>query len=549
MGVTLVEVGYLGYPGAGGTMPWQLEEAITDRTAAVACPIFDTPGTLSLPEVAEIAHARGVPVIVDAAAELPPRTNLRRFISEGADLVTFSGGKAIGGPQSSGILAGRADLIASVALQHQDMDVRGQTWNRRSLIGSGAIGGVPHQGLGRSLKVGREEIVGLVTALERYAAGSDDDDARVWTERLDIVAAALGEIDGVVVTRRCPPDRPIPVLVLTLDEDRLGLTAYDVVTDLLDGSPPVAVTESRAEHHELSVNAMGLTDGEAESSGAASASHWPRRARTACWLGRRPAGTCCQALRGTRSSATTARRPEGKGGRRRPPASTPNRHICGRSVSCPAEADPAAPPLIDRSVNRAILAGMGRELSEVFFVDGVRTAFGKAGPGRPFWRTRADDMAVKAVRELLRRNPRVPPERIGDVIFAATAQVGDQGLTLGRDVALLAGLPHTVPGFAVDRMCAGALTATTAGAGEIAIGAADLVARGRRRAHGPPRDGRRGRLQPALRQRAADRRVRRVMGQTAENLHDPFPAADEGGRRRVRPREPAQGDRGLGETA
>ena len=176
-------------------MPWQIEAAITDRTAAVACPIFDTPGTLSLPEVAEIAHARGVPVIVDAAAELPPRSNLRRFISEGADLVTFSGGKAIGGPQSSGILAGRADLIASIALQHQDMDVRGQTWNRRSLLGSGAIGGVPHQGLGRSLKVGREEIVGLITALERYVAGSDDDDALVWTGRLDIVAATLGEID------------------------------------------------------------------------------------------------------------------------------------------------------------------------------------------------------------------------------------------------------------------------------------------------------------------------------------------------------------------
>jgi hypothetical protein len=85
------------------------------------------------------------------------------------------------------------------------MDVRGQTWNRRSLLGSGAIGGVPHQGLGRSLKVGREEIVGLVTALERYVAGSDDDVALVWTGRLDIVAATLGEIAGVVVTRRCPP--------------------------------------------------------------------------------------------------------------------------------------------------------------------------------------------------------------------------------------------------------------------------------------------------------------------------------------------------------
>src|SRR3954468_1315146 len=121
---------------------------------------------------------------------------------------------------------------------------------------------------------------------------------------------------------------------------------------------------------------------------------------------------------------------------------------------------------------------MARELREVFFVDGVRTAFGRAGPKGVFWRTRADDMAVKATRELLRRNPQVPPERIGDVVFAATAQVGDQGLTLGRDVGLLAGIPQSVPGLALDRMCAGALTAVTVAAGEIAFGAADVVLAG-----------------------------------------------------------------------
>jgi acetyl-CoA acyltransferase len=86
------------------------------------------------------------------------------------------------------------------------------------------------------------------------------------------------------------------------------------------------------------------------------------------------------------------------------------------------------------------------ELREAYFVDGVRTAFGRAGSNGVFWRTRADDMAVKLVRELLRRSPSLPPERIDDVVFAATAQVGDQGLTLGRDIALLAGLPRTVPG-------------------------------------------------------------------------------------------------------
>jgi acetyl-CoA acyltransferase len=162
-------------------------------------------------------------------------------------------------------------------------------------------------------------------------------------------------------------------------------------------------------------------------------------------------------------------------------------------------------------------------VTEVVYVDGVRTAFGKAGPGGLFWRTRADDMAVKAVRELLRRNPQLPPERIGDVIFAATAQVGDQGLTLGRDVALLAGIPETVPGFAVDRMCAGALTAVTAGAGEIAMGAADVVLCGgvEHMGHHPMGDD--VDFNPRF---AAERLIDEsaaVMGKTAENLHDRFP--------------------------
>jgi acetyl-CoA acyltransferase len=164
-----------------------------------------------------------------------------------------------------------------------------------------------------------------------------------------------------------------------------------------------------------------------------------------------------------------------------------------------------------------------RELSEVVFVDGVRTAFGRAGPKGIFWRTRADDMAVKVVRELIRRNPQVPLDRIGDVVFAATAQVGDQGLTLGRDVALLAGIPQSVPGFAVDRMCAGALTAVTAGAGEIALGAADVVLAGGVEHMGHHPMGADVDFNPRF---VAERLVDDsavTMGATAENLHDRFP--------------------------
>jgi acetyl-CoA acyltransferase len=160
---------------------------------------------------------------------------------------------------------------------------------------------------------------------------------------------------------------------------------------------------------------------------------------------------------------------------------------------------------------------------EVVFIDGVRTPFGRAGEKGVYWRTRADDMGVKVVRELLRRNPELEPAQIGDVILAATAQVGDQGLTLGRDVALLAGIPHSVPGFAIDRMCAGALTAVTAGAGEIAMGACDVVVAGGIEHMGHHPMGADVDFNPRfVSERLIDMSAAN-MGATAENLHDKFP--------------------------
>jgi len=110
---------------------------------------------------------------------------------------------------------------------------------------------------------------------------------------------------------------------------------------------------------------------------------------------------------------------------------------------------------------------VARTARDVVFVDGVRTPFGKAGPHGLYAETRADDMVVSVIRELLRRNPALPPERIGEVAIAATTQTGDQGLTIGRSAAVLAGLPKSVPGYAIDRMCAGAMTAVTTAAGTI----------------------------------------------------------------------------------
>ena len=117
-----------------------------------------------------------------------------------------------------------------------------------------------------------------------------------------------------------------------------------------------------------------------------------------------------------------------------------------------------------------------RQLREVVFVDGVRTPFGKA-KGQ-YAETRADDLVIKCIRELIRRNPSLPPERVDEVAIAATTQIGDQGLTIGRTAALLSGLPKTVPGYSIDRMCAGAMTAVTTTASGIAFGAYDVAIAG-----------------------------------------------------------------------
>lgn len=166
---------------------------------------------------------------------------------------------------------------------------------------------------------------------------------------------------------------------------------------------------------------------------------------------------------------------------------------------------------------------MAREVREVVFVDGVRTPFGKAGSKGIYAETRADDLVVKVIRELVRRHPELPPERIDEVAIAATTQTGDQGMTIGRSAALLAGLPTTVPGFAIDRMCAGAMTAVTTVASGIGVGAYDVAIAGgvEHMGHHPMGSG----VDPNprfLSERLVDPSAL-VMGNTAENLHDRFP--------------------------
>jgi acetyl-CoA acyltransferase len=161
---------------------------------------------------------------------------------------------------------------------------------------------------------------------------------------------------------------------------------------------------------------------------------------------------------------------------------------------------------------------------EVVFVDGVRTPFGKSGPKGMYAQTRADDLVVRVIRELLRRNPGLPKDRVGEVAIAATTQIGDQGMTIGRAAAVLSGLPASVPGYAIDRMCAGAMTAVTTAAGAVALGSVDVAIAGGVEHMGrhPMGEG----VDPNPRfvaERIVDESAL-FMGMTAENLHDRFPA-------------------------
>lgn len=160
-------------------------------------------------------------------------------------------------------------------------------------------------------------------------------------------------------------------------------------------------------------------------------------------------------------------------------------------------------------------------ISPVVFVDGARTPFARAGS--LYAQTRADDLVVKVIRELLRRNPQLPPDKVDDVAVAAATQTGDQGMNIGRSAALLAGLPPSVPGYSIDRWCAGAMTAVTTLSASIMAGAYDVAIAGgvEHMTHHPMGEG----IDPNpryLAEKLVDPEAL-LMGKTAENLHDRFP--------------------------
>ena len=268
-GAKFVEVGIPDrFSGAGvrDTEAWEIAAAITEKTAAIH--YLANPNSLPpLPEVVKVAHAAGVPVLVDAAAQLPPVENLRRFIDEGADLVTYSGGKAVRGPQSSGILCGRRDLIASAALQCLDHDMFIEQWNPpASLMEKSVVPGLPQHGIGRPCKAGKEEIVGLLTALRLFV--DEDAQARqqeVWAALAQELYDALKETPHVEC--KLVPDsyRPgIPGVRLTLDETAAGKTAFQLMLELQNGDPSIHVDSVQIKDGVIGFSSICLEPGHPE---------------------------------------------------------------------------------------------------------------------------------------------------------------------------------------------------------------------------------------------------------------------------------------------
>lgn len=226
-GAKLVEIGL-----ANTTNSWHLEAALNEQTAAIIHFVaYSPPQDLPLEDVIKIAHKRDVPVVVDAAAEFPTFSILRHYIDMGADLVIFSGGKGIRGPQSSGLILGRRDLIEACAMN-----------------------GSPYHGVGRPCKVGKEEIVGLVTAIELFSDPEyERKELEGWHLRTGYIVETLSDLSHVTVESGFPSDfagvetNPgiVPVSVVTWDNNAIPVTKEEAAAALLEGEPGIYVATSR----------------------------------------------------------------------------------------------------------------------------------------------------------------------------------------------------------------------------------------------------------------------------------------------------------------
>lgn len=260
-GARLVEVGFneiVSNAGVRRTEVWEYEAAITPQTAGIvfvqaenSCP--------KLVEIVSLAHQHNLPVLVDAAGELPPRSRLKDISATGADLVCFSGGKAIRGPQSTGILCGKRSLISAAALQMLDMDDHLELWNPpENLIDRTRFTGIPRHGIGRGLKVSKEEIVALMTALELFTSGAYDAQVSESRSLLQNISRQLSHTQaGFRIIEQSSIEQS-PILEITLDASSGHKSAIEVCAALRAGSPPVYVGHAGVHEGILYVNPVCL---------------------------------------------------------------------------------------------------------------------------------------------------------------------------------------------------------------------------------------------------------------------------------------------------
>ncbi|MEX0676527.1 MAG: aminotransferase class V-fold PLP-dependent enzyme [Pirellulales bacterium] len=261
-GARFVEVGFHEIVAGAGVRRVEAPEyeaAFGPRTAGVLY-VFSSGSRPPLEEIVRRAHAHHLPVLVDAAGELPPRANLKGIAASGADLVAFSGGKAIRGPQSTGILCGRREFISSAAVQMLDMDDHQELWQPpEELIDRARLSGMPRHGIGRAFKVSKEQIVALLVAIAAFARGEYDELLADYRRFLETIAGLLSggaarchlhESDG-----EC-----LPILEIAVDEKKLGRTAMDVCRSLRAGSPPCYVGHGGLSVGKLIINPMHLNE-------------------------------------------------------------------------------------------------------------------------------------------------------------------------------------------------------------------------------------------------------------------------------------------------
>ena len=239
-GATLVEYGSEDYATAD-----DLKNAINENTACIAYVVapFEPKG-IGLEETIRVAHEHGVPVIVDAAAEVPPRSNLSKFHKMGADMVAFSGGKGIGGPQSSGLLAGKADLMESVVMNSLNLD---------SSVA----------GIGRPMKVSKENIIGLVTALQLFTDSDEGAEWDGWQSKAEFVSERLTGITGLrVEIEDDPAERQGPQPVLYFDDEFSGPSVDKIKAQLEAGDPGIFVGGGGGGRQEINIVMVNVQDGE-----------------------------------------------------------------------------------------------------------------------------------------------------------------------------------------------------------------------------------------------------------------------------------------------